>query len=220
MIDTGAIKKAALRANTVGRRGVTRGVARLPAVLLVGFMGAGKTSVGAALARRLGWSFEDLDDRIERREGRTVREIFRESGEARFRRAEHEALRDVLEELREGAERVVALGGGAFVQERNAGLIAASGIPTVFLDAPVEELWRRCSRQAPEPGMERPLLTTLDDFRELYEQRRVSYIKAPLRLETGGKSVERIAAEVGRALSLAPRRSPGRRSPRKRGERN
>lgn len=68
--------------------------------------------------------------------------------------------------------------------------------------------------------MERPLLTTLDDFRELYEQRRVSYIKAPLRLETGGKSVERIAAEVGRALSLAPRRSPGRRSPRKRGERN
>ena len=70
---------------------------RPDAVFLVGFMGAGKSSVGAALGRRLNWIFEDLDDRIERRERRTVAEIFRESGEPAFRRAERSALQDVLE---------------------------------------------------------------------------------------------------------------------------
>ena len=57
-------------------------------VFLVGFMGAGKTSVGKALSQDLGWPFEDLDDRLESREGRTVEQIFRESGEQAFRRAE------------------------------------------------------------------------------------------------------------------------------------
>ena len=68
---------------------------RLPgnSVFLVGFMGAGKSSVGRALGQRLNWIFEDLDDRIQAREGRTVAEIFRDSGESEFRRAEHAALR-------------------------------------------------------------------------------------------------------------------------------
>ena len=57
--------------------------------MLVGFMGAGKTTVGRMLGAQLGWRFEDLDDRIERRERRTVTEIFRDSGESSFRRAEH-----------------------------------------------------------------------------------------------------------------------------------
>jgi len=61
-------------------------------VFLVGFMGAGKSSVGRALGQRLNWVFEDLDDRIEAREGRCVVEIFRDSGESEFRRAEHAAL--------------------------------------------------------------------------------------------------------------------------------
>ena len=62
-------------------------------------------------------------------------EIFRDSGESEFRRAEHAALKELLKELRAGAERIVALGGGAFVQKHNARLIEAGGIPTVFLDA-------------------------------------------------------------------------------------
>ena len=107
------------------------------ALFLVGFMGAGKTSVGQSLARNLNWTFEDLDERIEQREQRTVPQIFRDFGEAEFRRAEHAALEDVLEEIRSGAVKIVALGGGAFVQEQNATLLGASEVPTVFLDAPV-----------------------------------------------------------------------------------
>src|SRR5881227_2738475 len=89
------------------------------AAFLVGFMGAGKTSVGRALGERLNWIFEDLDDRIERRERRTIAQIFRESGESAFRRAEHSALQEVLEGIQNQA-RIVALGGGAYVQSNNA----------------------------------------------------------------------------------------------------
>jgi shikimate kinase len=165
-------------------------------------MGAGKSSVGRALGEHLGWPFEDLDERIERREARKVHEIFLNYGEAEFRRAEHAALKELLKELRTGAERIVALGGGAFAQQHNSRLIEAEGVPTVFLDAAVEELWRRCKEQAEGRGNERPLLGSLESFRELYESRKPQYLKAPFRQETGGKSVERIAAEVVRALGL------------------
>src|SRR5580700_7397407 len=111
-------------------------------------MGAGKSTVGRALGQRLNWLFEDLDDRIERREGRRIAEIFRDSGEPAFRRAERLALEHDLEQLRGGVRRSIALGGGAYAQREVAMLIEASGVPTVFLDAPVEELWQRCRQQA------------------------------------------------------------------------
>jgi shikimate kinase len=176
-----------------------------PAVILIGFMGAGKTSVGRALGERLGWSFEDLDERIERRERRKVPEIFRESGELEFRRAEHATLRELLQELRAGARRVVALGGGAFAQERNARLLEASGVPIVFLDAGVEELWERCRAQADEHEVERPLRGNRQTFGELYAVRRQHYLKASFRQETGGKTVKKIVAEVIQALALERR---------------
>jgi shikimate kinase len=172
------------------------------AVILIGFMGAGKSSVGRVLGERLGWTFEDLDERIERREQRKVPEVFRESGESGFRRAEHAALKELLSELRVGAKRIVALGGGAFVQKSNARLIEAGGVPTVFLDANVEELWRRCRQQEERQGVERPLLSSLETFRHLYEARRPHYLKAAFRQETGGKTVERVAGEVVQALGL------------------
>jgi shikimate kinase len=165
-------------------------------------MGAGKSSVGLALGERLGWMFEDLDDRIERRERRKVHEIFREFGESGFRRAEHAALKELLSELRTGAEKTVALGGGAFVDKRNARLIETAGVPTVFLDAGPEELWMRCRQQAERQGIERPLLGNVESFRELYEARRPHYLKASFRLETSGKAVEEIAAEVVQVLGL------------------
>ena len=171
------------------------------AVFLVGFMGAGKSSVGAALGRRLNWIFEDLDDRIERRERRTVAQIFRESGEPAFRRAERSALQDVLEGIHDQA-RVVALGGGAFVQGSNAELLRSSGVPIIFLDAPVEELWERCCREANEAAAERPLLRSLDHFRELHEKRRPQYCEASLTIETGGRTVDEIADEIAAKLGL------------------
>ncbi len=171
-------------------------------VFLVGFMGAGKTSVGRALGQRLNWIFEDLDDRIQSREGRTVAEIFQDSGETEFRRAEHAALEHVLQELRGGGARIVALGGGAFVQKENAALLKAFSAPTVFLDAPIEELWQRCCTQASETGAERPLLRSVEQFRKLYETRRNSYRKAALRVQTGKRTVESISTEIEQKLGL------------------
>jgi shikimate kinase len=166
-------------------------------VFLVGFMGAGKTSVGCALAARLGWLFEDLDDRIERREGKTVEQIFQVAGETAFRKAETAALRELLASL--GPDpRVVALGGGAFAQAANAALIADSGAHAVFLDAPVAELLRRCQKEKKS----RPLGHDVARFGELYEARRPAYLKAAVHIETGGKDVEAVALEVACSLGL------------------
>ncbi len=175
-------------------RGRTRD---LPTVFLVGFMGAGKTSVGRALSRRWGLPFEDLDDRIQAREGKTIAQIFRESGEAEFRKAETAALRELLAEPG-SLSRVVALGGGAFVQPANAALIERAEAHSVFLDAPVKELLRRCE----EERKERPLRQNPKQFRELYEKRRRSYMKAAVRIQTNGKDVEAVAAEVACSLGL------------------
>ena len=181
---------------------MTSRLPQMQALILVGFMGAGKSSVGRVLAGRLGWTFEDLDDRIERREEQKIADIFGNAGEAGFRRAEHEALRELLEELQSGSEKVIALGGGAFVQELNVGLIERSNVPTVFLDAGLDELWGRCQRQLESQGMERPLLGSSEGFGELYEKRRPHYLRASLRQETDGKSIEQIADELIQVLGL------------------
>ncbi len=167
------------------------------AVVLVGFMGAGKSSVGAALSRRLGWPFEDLDERIQAREQRSIEQIFRLAGEAGFRQLENAALRSLVEEL--GAyPKVVALGGGAFVQANNAALMEEAGLATVFLDAPAEELFRRCQEQQ----VERPLRGDAKEFHRLYEERRPCYLKARVRIETAGKQVEEVVAEAITHLGL------------------
>ncbi len=169
-------------------------------------MGAGKSSVGAALAARLGWAFEDLDARIEEQNGRRIGDIFRNSGETEFRKLESAALQELLHELESEGEKVIALGGGAFAQESNAELIQAAGIQTAFLDATVDELWQRCKAQSEREGIERPLLLSHGNFQLLYEQRRAHYLKASLRHETGGKTVDQIASELIDILKLGPKR--------------
>jgi shikimate kinase len=177
------------------------------AIVLVGFMGSGKSSVGRALSKRLGWTFEDLDERIERRERKTVSEIFRDAGESRFRQAERAALSELFSELSSGAKRIIALGGGCFAQRQNARLIEDALVPSVFLDARPQELWERCREQRVREEVERPLLGSLKSFRALYEVRRPHYLKASLRQETGGKTVPRIAAELAEALGLDRKRA-------------
>jgi len=172
---------------------------RVQTVFLIGFMGAGKTSVGRALARRMGWQFEDLDDRIEGREKSGIERLFRERGEAGFREAEHKALRELLTEAFP-SPRVVALGGGAFVQPANAALLEAANAAIVLLDAPVAELFRRCEQES----RVRPLSRNLEEFRELYESRSRAYARASLRIETGGKEIEAVAAEIISRLELQP----------------
>jgi shikimate kinase len=188
-----------MRIRPGSRPEVNSSVRRRTAVFLIGFMGAGKSSVGQALSRRLGWPFEDLDERITARAGRTIEQIFDELGESGFRELESLALQEVLSEL--GASpRIVALGGGAFVQTENARLIEQAGVQIVFLDAPVEELWRRCAQQ----DVDRPLRRDEQQFRSLYQERRPHYQRARWCIETGGKDIEAIAAGVALLLGLHP----------------
>ncbi len=168
---------------------------RVRAVFLVGFMASGKSSVGQELARRLDWDFVDLDARIESRERQTVPEIFRDRGEAGFRAAETSALGDLLSEPLE-RNRVVALGGGAFVQERNRELLRKW--PSVFLEAPAAELWQRSLRD----GVKRPLRGDREQFAQLYAERLPFYRQASVVVETTDKQVASICAEIESALQL------------------
>jgi shikimate kinase len=167
------------------------------AIFLVGFMGAGKSAVGRVLADRLGWRFDDLDERIEAREQRPIAQIFRESEETAFRQSEHAALRQLITEL-EGGPGIVALGGGAFVQPDNLAVLQEAGAITVFLDGPVEELFLRCHG---EP-VERPLRGDERAFRELFEARRPAYMTASVRIETAGKTVMAVVDAIAGRLRL------------------
>lgn len=162
------------------------------AVFLVGFMASGKSRVGRELARRLGWDFLDLDSRIEARERQTVSEIFRERGESGFRLAETNALGELTESLKRNS--VIALGGGAFVQERNRELLAKW--PSVFLEAPATELWERSSSD----GMERPLRRDPEQFARLYEERLPFYRRASVTIVTSGKDLDSLCTEIERSL--------------------
>jgi len=165
------------------------------AVFLVGFMASGKSSVGQELARRLGWDFVDMDARIESRERQSIPEIFRQRGEPGFRLAVTSALRDLLTEPLK-RDSVVALGGGAFVQERNRELLRQW--PAVFLEAPLSELWQRSLTD----GVERPLREDPEQFAQLYAERLPCYRQASLVVETAGKQLTSICEEIEGALQL------------------
>lgn len=122
-------------------------------LVLVGMMGSGKTAVGTALADLLGVPFVDSDREIEAAAQLTIAEIFERYGEAFFRRKEAQ----VLGRLLEGPPRVLATGGGAFLRAENREAIAAAGAVSVWLDAPLEVLWRRVRHKTT-----RPLLRTED----------------------------------------------------------
>jgi shikimate kinase len=175
------------------RQGVRAGVA------LVGFMGAGKSTVGRELAQRLGWQFLDLDELIEEREQRKIDDIFRRDGEPVFRRLECAAVRDATQSAANGPV-VLALGGGAFIDPAVRSCLEEAQIPAIFLDAPVAELFRRSE----QPGANRPLRRHLEQFRQLYERRRPEYLKAAICVETQGKVIASVAQEIISELNLVP----------------
>lgn len=159
-------------------------------IFLVGFMGAGKTTVGRALASKLGLNFIDLDNVIQARAGRSVRAIFAESGEAEFRRLEREALRS----CRGLTGAVIALGGGAFIQEDNRAEVRGAG-KSVWLDCPFDICLVRI-----RGDQSRPLATGDDDLRSLFESRRPSYAMADLIIQTGDSSPEALVEAIRNAL--------------------
>ena len=157
---------------------------------LVGFMAAGKTTLGRVVAERLGLPFEDLDSWIEKSSGRTVSEIFAIEGESGFRARESEALVDVV---RKCDRAVIATGGGAYTIEANRLLMRESGT-VVWLDVPVEEIATRI-----QPGT-RPLWTEPDEARLLHERRRTAYRLADHHLDLAKTEPEEAAERLYRLL--------------------
>jgi shikimate kinase len=157
--------------------------------LLIGFMGAGKSSVGRLLARELGCDFLDLDIMVELRAGKPVAEIFRTLGEPAFRKLESEALEEVLSGE---AVCIVALGGGAFIQAANRERIARSTGRVVFLEVDFEEALRRIG-----PTLStRPLAANRELLEELFRQRAAVYAQAHFCADTTGRTVADVVAQL------------------------
>jgi shikimate kinase len=145
-----------------------------PGIYVVGFMASGKSTIGRALAHRLGWSFFDSDDEIEAAEKSTIAEIFSGRGEAEFRRIESDIIRQHVRWIERGRPAVLALGGGAFVQAVNRELLMGNGI-AIWLDCPFETVQRRVAATS-----HRPLARDPENFAELFRTRRDAYSAADL----------------------------------------
>jgi shikimate kinase len=163
-------------------------------VVLVGLMGVGKSTVGRRLARRLGLPFVDSDTEIEDAAGLTAAEVFDRFGEQEFRDGERRLVARLVEE----EVRVIATGGGAFVDPRTRELLKDRAI-TVWLDAPVAILADRTSRRNT-----RPLLRTPDPratLERLAEERRPSYAQADIHIRSGDGAHSEVVEAILIALA-------------------
>jgi shikimate kinase len=155
-------------------------------IYLIGFMGAGKTTVARALARRLGWRAVDIDDLIEARERQTVADLFSRKGEPYFRMAE----RQVLVEQLPARHTIVATGGGTFVDPQNRAIINGDGT-SIWLDVPLPQLIER----VPADGR-RPLAADRIEFERLFQLRRTAYEQAHRRVDASRGSIDAIVEQL------------------------
>jgi shikimate kinase len=163
-------------------------------IVLTGFMGSGKSTVGPLLAARLGWRFVDVDDVIEAEAGAKIAELFTKHGEAAFREREHEAIT----RLAEGEHLVLALGGGAIETEENRTLLLESaGTLLVHLEVGLETTLKRCE------GTEgtRPILADRTNLAARYERRlplyRLAHVSIRVDGLTPGEAVEEVLQAAG-----------------------
>ncbi len=133
---------------------------------LYGFMGAGKSALGKALARRLGYSFIDLDEAIEQNTGQNIAQIFKEKGEIGFRKIEHQTLKDFIKKNLDNV--VLSLGGGTIIQPTNRQLLALRQYKKIYLNVAVPVLIERLKKEKNK----RPLIQTIP------EQDLAAYINA------------------------------------------
>lgn len=159
-------------------------------IYLVGFMGAGKSTVARALGRRLGWPVTDIDQLIEQREHQSVAHLFARKGEAYFRGVE----RAVLVSQLQARHVVVATGGGTFVDPQNRALINQDGL-SIWLDVSLEGLIAR----VPADGR-RPLAADRAEFERLFLVRRVAYEQAHVRLDATRQSIPGIVEHILQAV--------------------
>ena len=166
-------------------------------IVLTGFMATGKSTVGRAVARRLGRPFVDMDTVIEQRAGMTIPQIFEQSGEPAFRHLE----RQVAEELSEQHGLVIATGGGALVDPHNRQVMARSGY-LICLDATPEELVRRL-----HGSEDRPMLWAGDReqrMRELLRARQPAYAEIPYHIDTSRRTPAEVVEAILRLVEAAP----------------
>lgn len=163
-------------------------------IVLVGLMGAGKSTIGRRLAKRLRLPFIDTDEAIEDAAGYSAAEMFERFGEADFRDGE----RRLVARLIDGTKGIIATGGGAFVDPRTRELLNARAI-TVWLDAPVEVLAERTARRDTRPLLRNgnPRAT----LERLIEQRRPSYAEAHIRIVSGGGGHHDVVDKIIDAVS-------------------
>ncbi|GAA2712376.1 MULTISPECIES: shikimate kinase [Streptomyces] len=171
-----------------------------PLVVLVGPPGAGKSTIGALLAERLGTGYRDTDADIEATAGKPIPEIFIDEGEPHFRALERQAVRAAVAEH----PGVLALGGGAVMDEGTRALL--KGLPVVFLDVDLADAVRRVGLDAPRPLL---AVNPRKRWRELMEQRRPLYTEvAAAVVTTGGRTPDEVADAVTEALALRPAPTP------------
>lgn len=167
-------------------------------IILTGFRGSGKSSVGRELARRLGLEFVDTDEQVEQLAGMTIAEIFETGGEARFREYEKQAVL----EARAGKGQVIALGGGVVENPELVTAVRKAGV-VVLLTAPAEVLHERIERDK-ETARMRPALTGstgLAEVKELLARRHAAYRdSADLTVDTAAMTPGEVAQEIERML--------------------
>jgi shikimate kinase len=157
---------------------------------LIGFMGAGKSTIARALGRRIGWRVVDIDEQIEARERRSIASIFSQSGEPYFRQIERQVLGDLLTER----NLIIATGGGTFAEPDNRVLMLADGA-VAWLDLPLAQVVDR----VPADGR-RPLASDRDQMEQLYLRRQLVYAQAHVRIDAArpvAEVVERLLDWIG-----------------------
>ncbi|HKS10199.1 MAG TPA: shikimate kinase [Pyrinomonadaceae bacterium] len=163
-------------------------------IVIIGFMGCGKTAVARALAHRLDLPIADLDNTIAKQLGRTAAQLIREDGEPVFRSIETKVLHQLLER---GERSVISLGGGAWITEANRRSIDQYRCVSVWLDSPFELCWQRIEASAED----RPLGQTREQAEQLFRVRQPVYQQATIRLqikadESLDSIVDRLEAEL------------------------
>ena len=153
-------------------------------------MGAGKTSVGRELSKKLRMDFYDLDSEVERTQGLSVTEIFEAGGEESFRQKETEVLATLSQKT---TPAVISTGGGAVLRRQNRDMMSASG-EIFYLKADIDTLWNRVRRKKG-----RPLIDVEDpraEFQELFMKRKDIYERLPHAVSTDNMSVSEVADKI------------------------
>jgi shikimate kinase len=167
-------------------------------IILTGFMGTGKSTAGKRLARRLGWEFIDVDRQIEARAAMPIPQIFTERGEAVFRRLERREISRAIK----GDKRVIATGGGAFMNPESRAALRLSG-PVVCLTARPQVILARVGKRADT----RPLLagqaSPLARIRSLLARRAAAYAQADVTIDTSALSIDEVVERIWDALSAS-----------------